>query len=153
GARVGVASGRARVNWTSPTGEVQPVGEVVDRASALARDAEPGTVIADVTTSELGRGRYEFRARDDGSTVVGEPTRGRPGERIGGAPFVGREPELAQVLSAFQRSRTDSTPVLVTITGPPGIGKSRLRREVLARISTHADAPRAVLQRSDPYGR
>jgi predicted ATPase len=153
GARVGVASGRARVNLTSPKGEVQPVGEVVDRASALARDAEPGTMIADVTTSELGRGRYEFRARDDGSAVVGEQMRGRPGERIGGATFVGREPELAQVLSAFQRSHTDSTPILVTITGPPGIGKSRLRREVLTRISTHAEAPRAVLQRSEAYGR
>ncbi|HEY2368248.1 MAG TPA: serine/threonine-protein kinase, partial [Polyangiaceae bacterium] len=54
GARVGVASGRARVNTIGQTGEVQPVGEVVDRASALARDATPGTVFADATTSELG---------------------------------------------------------------------------------------------------
>ncbi len=105
GARVGVASGRARLNWLTDTGAVQPVGEVVDRASALARDAEPGVVLADTTTSELGRGRYEFRARDDGSAVVGDPMRGMRGERSGGAPFVGRDAELAQVLSAFERSR------------------------------------------------
>ena len=151
GARVGIASGRARLDFASATGEVQPVGEVVDRASALSRDAEPSMVLADATTSELGRGRYEFRTRDDGSAVVGEPIQAR-GERTGGAPFVGRDPELAQVMSAFERSRLDSTPVLVSITGPPGIGKSRLRREVMARISSQAGAPLIVLQRSDAYG-
>ncbi len=110
-------------------------------------------VLADVTTSELGRGRYEFRARDDGSAIVGEQVRGARGERAGGAPFVGREPELAQVLSAFDRSRSDRTPILVSITGPPGIGKTRLRREVLARISAQAEAPPVILQRSEAYGR
>lgn len=153
GARVGIASGRARMNMTSLTGEIQPVGEVVDRASSLARDAEPSSVLADATTSELGRGRFEFRARDDGSSsIVGEQIRGPRAERAGGAPFVGREPEMAQVVSAYERARGDATPILVTVTGPPGIGKSRLRREVLARISASADAPVVVIQRSDAYG-
>ncbi|HET9930724.1 MAG TPA: AAA family ATPase, partial [Polyangiaceae bacterium] len=151
GARVGLASGRAWVNLLSDS-VVHPVGEVVDRASALARDAEPGTVLADVTTSELGRGRYEFRARDDGSAIVGEPLRGGRGDRAGGAPFVGRDAELAQVLSAFSRARSERTPILVTITGPPGIGKSRLRREVMARIAAQAEAPQIILQRSEAYG-
>jgi len=153
GASVGVASGRARVNQSTPTGEVQPIGEVVDRASSLARDAGRGTVLADATTSELGRGRYEFRTRDDGSAIVGEPLRGQRGDRMGGAPFVGRDAELAQVTSAFERAAGDHTPILVSITGPPGIGKTRLRREVLARISARADAPRVILQRSEAYGK
>src|SRR5262249_43586771 len=152
GARVGLASGRAWVNLLSDDGAVHPVGEVVDRASALARDAEPGAVLADTTTSELGRGRYEFRVRDDGSSVVGEPMRGGRGERAGGAPFVGRDAELSQVLSAFERARSDRAPILVTITGPPGIGKSRLRREVMARILAQAEAPQVILQRSEAYG-
>jgi tetratricopeptide (TPR) repeat protein len=153
GAKVGVASGRARVNLTEASGEVQPVGEVVDRASALARDAASGTVLADATTSELGRGRHEFRTRDDGSAIVGDALRGRGGDRIGGAPFVGREAELAQVMSAYERAAGEMTPILVTIAGPPGIGKSRLRREALARLSARADAPRVVLQRSETYGK
>ncbi len=153
GAQVGVASGRARVSFRDAGGEVKPVGEVVDRASALARDAAAGTVLADATTSELGRGRYEFRTRGDGSTVVGEQVRGARGDRAGGAPFVGREPELAQVLSATERARSDRTPIFITVTGQPGIGKSRLCREVLARISAGVDAPRVVFQRSDAYGR
>jgi serine/threonine protein kinase/tetratricopeptide (TPR) repeat protein len=152
GARVGLASGRAWLNLLNDDRGVHPVGEVVDRASALARDAEPGSVLADVTTSELGRGRYEFRARDDGSSIVGEPMRGARGERVGGAPFVGRDAELQQVLSAFERARSDRSPVLVTITGPPGMGKSRLRREVMARIAVQAEAPQVILQRSEAYG-
>ncbi|HVU05807.1 MAG TPA: protein kinase [Polyangiaceae bacterium] len=153
GARVGVATGRARVNLSGNTGEVQPIGEVMDRASALARDAAPSSVLADATTSELGRGRYEFRSRDDGSAIVGEALRGARADRVGGAPFVGRDAELAQVMSGYDRAASDHTPIVVTITGPPGIGKSRLRREVLARMSARADAPRVVLQRSEAYGR
>lgn len=152
GAQVGVASGRAWVNLTVEEGGVSPVGEVVDRAAALARDAELGMVIADVTTSELGRGRYEFRAKDDGSAIVGEPVRGIRGERAGGAPFVGRDAELAQVLSAFERSQNDRTPILVSLAGPPGIGKSRLRREVMARIAAQSESSQIVLQRSEAYG-
>jgi tetratricopeptide (TPR) repeat protein len=137
----------------SPAGEVLPVGEVVDRASALARDAEPSMVLADATTSELGRGRYEFRAREDGSAIVGEQVRGARAERTGGAPFVGREAETAQVMSAYERCLSDATPIIVSVTGPPGIGKSRLRREVLARINAQADAPSIIFQRSEAYSR
>ncbi|MCC6213688.1 MAG: AAA family ATPase [Polyangiaceae bacterium] len=152
GAKVGIASGRARVDRADATGEVRALGDVVDRASALARDAGQGQVLVDATTAELGRGRWEFRARDDGSSIVGEQSRVAR-ERSGGAPFVGREPELAQVLSAVERARAAGAPVLVSISGPPGIGKSRLRREVLARIAARANAPIFVLQRSDAYGR
>jgi tetratricopeptide (TPR) repeat protein len=152
GARVGIASGRARVSLASPGGMVTPVGEVVDRAATLARDAQPGSVIADATTSELGRGRWEFKAREDGSSIVGEAHRVTR-DRAGGSPFVGREPELAQILSAFERVRADSTPLLVSVTGPPGIGKTRLRREVMTRILAQADPPHLVFQRSDAYAR
>ncbi len=149
-AQVGVASGRAQVAQVKD-GELRPVGEVVDRASSLAREASPGMVLADTTTAELGRGRYEFLSRDDGSAVVGEATRaGR--ERVGGAPFVGRDAELRQMLSAFERCRRDDRPAIVTVTGSPGIGKSRLRREFLARITSGAEIE-VILQRSEAYGR
>ncbi len=153
GAQVGVASGRARVESGRESGHALPLGEVVDRASALARDAGRGTVLVDATTSELGRGRYEFRVRDDGSAIVGEQVRGGGADRVGGAPFFGREPEMAQVLRAYERALDDRTPIFLSVTGPPGIGKSRLRREMLARVTTRAEAPHVILQRSDSYGR
>jgi tetratricopeptide (TPR) repeat protein len=145
-ASVGVATGRTRIDRTRPT------GEVVDRAAALARDAQRGQVLADTTTTELTRGRYELQLRGDGSAVVGTPLRGRR-ENVGGAPFVGREAELAQIVQAFDRCAEDKTPIVITVTGTPGIGKTRLRREALSRIASHATAPRIVLARSESFAK
>ncbi len=50
-AAVGVATGRTRIERT------RPQGEVVDRAAALARDAQRGQLLADTTTSELSARR------------------------------------------------------------------------------------------------
>ncbi len=152
GAAVGIASGRAQVRSRGSEHAAYPVGEVVDRAASLAREARATQLLVDATTAELGRGRHEFRIRDDGSAIVGSPVRAGP-ERSGGAPFVGREAELAQILSAYERSRVDAHSMVVTVVGPPGIGKSRLQRESIARISSAAVPPRIVVQRSDAYGR
>ncbi len=145
-ASVGVATGRTRIDRTRPT------GEVVDRAAALARDAMRGQVLVDTTTSELARGRYELAARDDGTALVGSELQAKR-EQIAGAPFVGRESELGQLLSSFERSQEDCTPLVATITGAPGIGKTRLRREALSRIASHASAPRIVLVRCESFAK
>jgi eukaryotic-like serine/threonine-protein kinase len=145
-ATVGVATGRTRIDRTRPT------GEVVDRAAALARDATRGQVLADTTTTELTRGRYELQMRGDGSAIVGTPVRGRR-EIVGGAPFVGREAELAQIVAAFDRCIDDRTPIVVTVTGTPGLGKTRLRREALSRMASHASAPRIILARAESFAK
>lgn len=151
GAAVGIASGRARLQ-SGDKGKVRPVGDVVDRAATLAREAHQGDVIADASTSELGRGRFEFRVRGDGSAIVGPQLRPMS-EQLGGAPFVGRDAELAQIISAYDRVRSDHHSMIVTLSGPPGIGKSRLQREAIARVSSLADPPHVVVQRSEAYGK
>lgn len=145
-AAVGIATGRTRIDRTRPT------GEVVDRAAALARDAQRGQVIADTTTSELARGRFEFQQRTDGSAVVGGALPGKK-EAVGGAPFVGREAEMAQMIGAFERVVDDRTPVLITVSGAPGIGKTRLRREAISRIGSHPAGPRIVLARCETFAK
>ena len=147
GARVGVATGRTRVAKT------RPVGEVVDRAAAFAREATNGQVLADATTTELTRGRYELQQRGGGSAIVREPVANQRREGAGGAPFVGREAELAQILNAYERCVDDMSPVVVSCSGPPGIGKTRLRREVLARVTASQVPPRLVVVRCESFGR
>ncbi len=151
GASVGIASGRARLG-EAYGGGVRPVGEVVDRAANLAREATIGQILSDATTTELGRGAFEFKMRTDGSAIVGDRLDGFALQR-GGAPFVGRDAELAQVLSAYERAETDHHPMIVSLSGPPGIGKSRLQRECIARISSRAEAPRVIVHKSGAYAR
>ncbi len=147
GSHVGVATGRTRIDRTRPT------GEVVDRAAALARDAQKNQVLADTTTSELARGRFEMQVRADGTSVVGPKVTQKKDGVAGGSPFVGREADLSQIVNAFERCQEDHTPIIVTLTGAPGIGKTRLRREALARIAAHPSAPRVVLVRAESFAK
>ena len=50
------------------------------------------------------------------------------------APIVGRDRELDLLLALLERVVAEQRPHLVTIYGDPGIGKSRLVRELLARL-------------------
>lgn len=62
-----------------------------------------------------------------------------PGEGGGGAapldraPFVGREAELSALIRARDAVQTERSARMVTLLGPPGIGKSRLLDELLER--------------------
>ncbi len=47
------------------------------------------------------------------------------------APFVGREAELDTLERTLARAIGERSPQLATIVGPPGIGKSRLARELI----------------------
>ena len=145
-AGVGVATGRTRIDRTRAT------GEVVDRAAALSRDAQRGQVLVDTTTTELARGRYEFMIRGDGSAIVGDAMQNKR-EVVSGAPFTGREAELAQVTGAFERAVEDSTPVVVSVLAAPGMGKTRLRREAISRIGSHSASPRIALVRCEPFAK
>ncbi|MBS2017340.1 MAG: protein kinase [Deltaproteobacteria bacterium] len=147
GCRVGVATGRTRIDRTRPT------GEVVDRAAALARDAQKGQVFADTTTSELARGKFEMQIRPDGSSVVGAKEAAQKKDVAAGSPFIGREADLSQIVSAYERCQEDKTPIIVTISGAPGIGKTRLRREAIAQIQSHASAPRTALVRAESFAK
>ncbi len=152
GASVGVATGRAFVPMVELHRPVQAIGEVVDRATALARTAECTQVLADVTTRELGRELYEFTPKSREYAEVGQPkSRSRwPTEAL--TPFVGRELEIGRVLTAFERSMKEPRAVVVSVSGPPGIGKTRLVREANSRLAASVDVRHRIAQRSEPYG-
>jgi class 3 adenylate cyclase/tetratricopeptide (TPR) repeat protein len=74
-----------------------------------------------------------------------------PAERPSGrAPIVGRDRELAVLSGTWERVVGDKRPHLVTIMGPPGIGKTRITTEFCE--SVESSGARVVRGRSFPYG-
>ena len=67
------------------------------------------------------------------------------------APLVGRERELDLLLALQERVVAERRPHLVTIYGDPGVGKSRLVRELLGRLARRRP-PRILVGRCLSYG-
>ncbi|MCC6526810.1 MAG: AAA family ATPase [Polyangiaceae bacterium] len=99
-----------------------------------------GTVVACPATQERIMGAFDVA----GARVLGARAGARalgPREVAGRTvPFVGREAELARLLTVVEGVREGDDAAVVVVTGPPGIGKSRLRFELLRRL-TEAGAP------------
>ncbi len=66
--------------------------------------------------------------------------------------LVGREAELARLLSAFERAATGGGLQSVTLIADAGLGKSRLLHELQHRLDLHAQRCWLVLGRSHPGG-
>jgi class 3 adenylate cyclase len=161
--RTGLNTGEAVAALDPAPGEAIVTGVAVNTAARLEQLAEPGqTVVAERTVraapafrfDELGptqlRGKQEpVRAFLLLGEIPDAPTRGLPGVH---APLVGREGELDLLLTLYERVVAERRPHLVTIYGEPGVGKSRLTRELLQRLSSLAVAPRIVIGRCLSYG-
>ena len=65
------------------------------------------------------------------------------------APMVGRERQLDRLLDAFESAAAERSAHLVTLLGPPGVGKSRLAEELVHRVRDRATVVRG---RCLPYG-
>jgi predicted ATPase/class 3 adenylate cyclase len=70
-------------------------------------------------------------------------------ERQDRTPFVGRRQELAALAAEVERARNERICRLVTVVGPPGIGKSRLVTEFTGALDEDA---RVVVGRCLSYG-
>jgi class 3 adenylate cyclase/tetratricopeptide (TPR) repeat protein len=73
-------------------------------------------------------------------------------ERAPLAPLVGRQDELTLILNTLTRSKRDQTVQLVTLIGPPGIGKSRLVWELQRALEDAPDLCALRRGRCLPYG-
>ncbi len=147
-----------------------PMGEVIDRAVRLlaqasvasgafsaARKAENekdgpppipiDEVIAGLLDARFDTGneggllvlRGERDVSDMGRTLLGRPT-----------PCVGRDRELALLESLFRETVEEGVARAVLVTGPIGVGKSRLRFEIVKRLQASATPVQMWFARGDP---
>ncbi|HYY33860.1 MAG TPA: adenylate/guanylate cyclase domain-containing protein [Gaiellaceae bacterium] len=158
--RTGVNTGEV-VAGNPAQGQAFATGDAVNVAARLEQTAEPGEILLGPLTHRLVREAVradaveplELKGKADPleawrlvEVLPGVPAFTR---RID-APFVGRKEELARLLAAFDEARATATAQLVTVVGAPGIGKSRLLRELITSIG---DGARVVVGRCLSYGR
>jgi AAA ATPase domain len=114
-------------------------GDAVNTAARVQAAAEPGQVLADGATQRLAGGGVGFA--EAGEHVLkgkAEPARlwrtirvlaGMGGsQRVDGleAPLTGRDAELRTIRELFHAAAERRVPRLVLVSGPAGVGKSRL---------------------------
>lgn len=133
-----------------------PDGDVIDAAAVLlGESARRGSIVLDLPSKNLLEGR--FATRQEGSKILLESF--AEGEETGrvllgrSTPFVGRKRELRMALSCFEGVVEDRVSTALIITGQAGIGKSRLREELVERMRQSPSAPQILIARADPvYG-
>jgi class 3 adenylate cyclase/tetratricopeptide (TPR) repeat protein len=132
-ARVGIETGEVLGDLAMAASGAL-AGDVLNTAARLQAEAPPGTVIAGETAAKLLRDRAELRpmppltlkgkAAPVAASIVAAIRDGA--RRVSSTPFVGRERHLVTLRRALDEAVADGAPVLATVLGDPGIGKSRL---------------------------
>jgi tetratricopeptide (TPR) repeat protein len=132
-----------------------PVGEAIDRAARLMSGAQatPQFLRVDEITAGLLDTRFEVGGDASGLYLVAERDFVEAGRTLLGkaTPCVGRDRELATLQALYDECVCEPIARAVIVTGAPGIGKSRVRYELLRRIAERASPGAEIwLGRGDP---
>jgi class 3 adenylate cyclase/tetratricopeptide (TPR) repeat protein len=150
--RTGVATGEVLAG-----GGAAVLGSPANLAARLQTEAADGEILLAATTERLVR--HDVRVEAAGALALkgfDEPVEcfrllGLDGiaHTPARTPHVGREHELSLLELAFRRALRDRRVQLVTVLGEPGIGKTRLVEEAIARLGGD---PLVLRGRCLPYG-
>jgi class 3 adenylate cyclase len=155
--RIAVNTGEALVTIGArpERGEAMVAGDVINTAARLQSAAPAGGVLVGAETYRCTNGLVDYAVAEPvlakGKELPVEvwlAERVASGDGRPGSELVGRVGELAMLKGIWERA-TAGTPHLVTVLGPPGVGKSRLASE-FRRIVT-AGGGRTVRGRCLPY--
>ena len=161
--RIGLNTGELMFAPVGPEGrrEQTVIGDVVNVASRLQTSAPRGGILVGEETWRATRRaiRYEqvepfaVKGKDEplDAWLAVESIAARPTERpLSAVPMVGREREFEMLSKTWQRVVEDGRSHFVVVLGAPGVGKSRLCRELRRRVE--AQGAQVIRSRSLPYG-
>jgi class 3 adenylate cyclase/tetratricopeptide (TPR) repeat protein len=164
--RGAVNTGEAMVTLTArpAEGEGMVAGDVVNTAARLQQHAPVGGIVVGESTYRATRDLFEYepleavtaKGKSDAVQLwrANAPRRrfGIDVEPIVQTPLIGRDDDIGLLQSTYTRTLRDKSTQLVTITGEPGVGKTRLTAEFRRWVD---DRPEIVFWRqgrSLPYG-
>ena len=134
-------------------------GDVVNTASRLQQHAPVGEIVVGAETHLATRAAIEYEpvepvtAKGKAKPIAVWRALGATsalGERdLSTTPFVGRDREIGLLDATWERVELERRPHLITVLGPPGVGKSRLAAEFMERIASRGG--RVVSGRCLPY--
>ncbi len=144
--RIGVGTGELRTEGETVT----VAGEAAATARDLARKARPGDVLVAAATMRATGGAISYEPVGPAAWRAVGADRQQSRRPLSATLLVGRQAELGLLRTLWERTVSERRPHLVTVLGPPGIGKSRLTQEFLPLVDA---AEGLVLRgRSLPYG-
>jgi class 3 adenylate cyclase/tetratricopeptide (TPR) repeat protein len=161
-ARAGVVTGQAALLANQDEGVV--VGDRVNTAARVQAAAEPGTVLVDDITRQVtstaiayeDAGHHELKGKAEPVHLwrAVEVVAGADGSDVEAlhARFVGRDADLRLVKELFHAGVSRRSVGLVAVSGPAGVGKSRLRAEFLEYLMQLPDCYLWHPGRCLPYG-
>jgi DNA-binding SARP family transcriptional activator len=147
-ARAGVATGDV-ITGDRAQGRPLVSGPPLEEADRLLAVAGQADVLVGERAWRLVRHAVTAERRDGVHVVRTVLEDAEPVVRRFETPLVGREDEVAEIVAAFRRATRGRRARLVTVFGSPGVGKTRLAHEVVARLSGSATC---VFGRTPAYG-
>jgi DNA-binding SARP family transcriptional activator len=147
-ARAGVATGDV-ITGDPSLGRPLVSGPPLDDADDLLAAAGQAELLVGERAWRLVRHAVAGTRRDGAHVVERVLEDAEPVVRHLETPLVGREEELAEIMAAFRRATRAERARLVTVFGSPGVGKTRLAREAIDRLSGKA---MCVVGRTPAYG-
>ncbi|AGL17738.1 adenylate/guanylate cyclase domain-containing protein [Actinoplanes sp. N902-109] len=153
----GIAAGEALVTQ-SPRAGLRVIGDVVNLAARLQSAAAAGEIVVNDVVARLAAPRAAMTPvapltlKGKSAPVPAWRVDGPAGDHPpvdDGSPMVDRDAERSRLRALAARVAAEGRIRSVTVLGPPGIGKSRLVREVLGELG---DAGRAVVGTCPSYG-
>jgi class 3 adenylate cyclase/tetratricopeptide (TPR) repeat protein len=163
-ARGGIVTGEVAIT-VGKVSEGMVLGDTVNSASRVQSAAQPGTVLVDEATWRAASGAIAFeefgpltlKGKENvvnawrAMRVVGKRKGLGRSQRLE-PPFVGRDDELRLVKDLLHATAREQRARLVSVTGVPGIGKSRLAWEFLKYVDGLAEIVYWHQGRSASYG-
>jgi tetratricopeptide (TPR) repeat protein len=129
-------------------------GEVIENGVRLLRGTAPGAVRLDDVAAGLLDPRFEIFREGMASYLRGERDVFESRRNLLGKipAFVGRGREMSMLTEAYAATAAEGQAAAVVVVGPAGVGKSRLRQELVEWVRRQPDHAEVLFGAGDSVG-